>query len=247
MLRTMRRAIDLDRIAYPETDHMGEAELHRLIAAVLHQQLLAFLGRGYRVGANQFFYLERGKPTERCCPDVYVLRGVEGPLVRSWKAWQLPSPPIFCFEIVSSDSLKDYIEVPVAQARLGTKELVVYDPEGRGRRDRNVWRVHRRRKDGFYLVTATDEDRVRSEALGCWLRVIGRGDARRIRVGTGRRGERLVPTAEEERDAAKAERDAAKAERDAAKAERDAAKAERDAALDEVRRLRALLDERGPR
>jgi Uma2 family endonuclease len=178
---------------------MGEAELHRLISIVLQMQLETFLGAKFRVGGNQFFYLEEGKPTERCAPDVYVLRGVDESLVRAWKAWELPRAPIFCLEIVSSDSLKDYIETPIAQARLGTKELVVYDPEGRGKRDRNVWRIHRRRRNGLYLVSASDDDRIRSEALGCWLRIVGRGDSRRIRVATGRRAEKLVPTIEEER------------------------------------------------
>jgi Uma2 family endonuclease len=254
MLRAMRRAVDLERF-YPETDHMGEAELHRFIADMLRTQLAAFLGTSYRVGENQFFCLKRGDPTERCAPDVYVLRGVKGPLVRSWKAWLLPSPPVFSFEIVSSDSLKDYVEAPVAQARLGTKELVVYDPEGRGKRDRNVWRVHCRRKDGFYLVSASDDDRIRSESLGCWLRIVGRGDDRRIRVATGRNGEKLVATPEEMVEAAreaakvaKAESDAAKVARDVARAERDAATAERDAALAEIARMKAhIRRERRPR
>jgi Uma2 family endonuclease len=240
----MRRAIDIDRIVYPETDNMGETELHRLISIVLQLQLETFLGAKYRVGGNQFFYLERGDTAQRCAPDVYVLRGVKEPLVRSWKAWQLPRPPIFCLEIVSSDSLKDYIEAPVAQARLGTKELVVYDPEGRGKRDRNVWRIHRRRRDGFYLVSTSDDDRVRSEALGCWLRIVGRDDDRRIRVATGRRGEKLVPTPEEQRDEERMKRKVVTAERDSARTERDAERAQREAALVEVAQLKALLARR---
>jgi hypothetical protein len=162
-------------------------------------------------------------------------------------------------QYASNDATRD--RSGAVQARLGTRELVVYDPEGRGKRDRNVWRVHRRRRDGFYLVTASDEDRVRSEALGCWLRIVGRGDARRVRVATGRHGENLVPTPEElaeraraaaraamaERDAAAAQRDAAAAERDAARRERDTATAERNAALAELERLKARLARRTTR
>ncbi len=232
MLPKMRRAVDLDPTFYPSTDNMGEAELHRLIAELLRIQLERFLGRGWRVGADQFFYLQKGDATDRCCPDVYAFRGLQGPLVRSWKTWELPRPPEFCFEIVSSYSLKDYIEAPVAQGRMGTKELIVYDPEGRGRRDRNTWRIHRRRKGGFYLVSASDEDRIRSEALGCWLRLVGRGDSRRIRPATGRHGDKLFLTADEELLVA----------RKAAKDEREAAKDEREAAKDEIERLRALLE-----
>jgi len=45
--------------------------------------------------------------------------------------------------------------------------------------------------------------------LGCWLRIVGHGDTRRIRPATGRRGEHLIPTAKEERDKLAVERDAA--------------------------------------
>jgi hypothetical protein len=58
-------------------------------------------------------------------------------------------------------------------------------------------------KRGLVRVETTNGDRVRSRALGAWLRAVGDGRATHIRVGIGPHGDELVPTADE---AAAAER-----------------------------------------
>ena len=77
------------------------------------------------------------------------------------------------------------------------RERVIYDPrvEAAPRRIRR-WRfqIYRRTHAGFARVLATDDDRVRSRALGAWLRVTGEGMERRLRVAMGLRGETLLPT-----------------------------------------------------
>lgn len=53
------------------------------------------------------------------------------------------------------------------------------------------------KKRGLVCVLKSNHDRVESSALGCWLRVVGDGGARRVRLSEGELGERLVPTDEE--------------------------------------------------
>jgi len=189
-------------VVYPETDRMGEHELQRLIAELLRPMLARYLAeRGVvaHAGADTFLYYAEGDPTKRVAPDVYVLPAVPQQLaVPSYKLWQVP-PPSFALEFVTSDALKDYVEAPVAYAALGCSELVLFDPEARvTSKRRKKFTVFRRLARGFLQVDATHEDRVRSRALGCWLRAVGAGAELRVRLATGARGDNLVPTDEEE-------------------------------------------------
>ena len=66
------------------------------------------------------------------------------------------------------------------------------------------WQVFRRTDRGFLREAATNAERVYSESLGCWLRALGKGNATRVRLATGPRGEHLFPTDAEARAAAEA-------------------------------------------
>lgn len=236
-------------ISYPETDDMGEHEIQRLIAEVLRPLIERFLlerGRPAHVGADQFIYWEEGTPTRRIAPDVYVLPGVDrGIAIRSWKTWESGIVPSFALEIVGSDIAKDYEDSPAEYASLGVEELVVFDPHATpSSKTRVRWQVFRRiSKRGLVRVDVSNGDRVKSRVLKAWLRAVGSGDAVRIRIAEGERGDQLFPTeAEAERAAKDAERAAKEAERAAKEVERAAKEVERAAKEAEREANRILRD-----
>jgi Uma2 family endonuclease len=187
---------------------VGEDMLQRWIVELLRPLLQWWLTRrGIKafVGADQFIYWRQHDPHARVAPDVYVLPGVDARTrVRTWKIWQDRVVPSFAFEVVSQDWEKDYTEVPGRYAALGVPEVVIFDPGFAEHADGVRWQVWRRvGKRGLARVEASQADRVRSRALGCWLRVVGEGRDLRVRIGVGAHGEELVPTAEEAERAAK--------------------------------------------
>jgi hypothetical protein len=205
-----------DPTVYPVSDDVGEDLLLRLIAEMLRPLLAAFLAsRGVKalVGADQFIYWEQFEPTRTIAPDVYVLPGVAPEeRVRSWKVWETGVVPSFALEIVSGDLQKD-TEAARRYEELGVGELVVFDPDFAQRRDSVRFRVHRRlARRGLVLIEATNADRVRSKALGCFLRSVGEGAATRLRVGLGPRGDELLPTETERANTERALREEAEAE-----------------------------------
>lgn len=209
-----RRAED-DPTVYPVEERVGEDLLQRLIVELLRpliERWLADRGVEALVGADQFIYYRQHEPTARYAPDVYVLPGVAPDTrVTSWKTWQTGIVPSFALEVASSDWRKDYEEAPERCAEIGLSELVVFDPGwaerpgGEGAR----WQVWRTGKRGLRRSIRSDEDRVRSRALGCWLRSVGVAQATRLRLAE-QRGEKLFPTAEEAERAAKVAERAAK-------------------------------------
>ena len=233
----MTAARKLQIVHYPETDHMGEDALQRFIAELLRPLIAAWLlaqGKRVFVGADQFVYIVEGDPTQRIAPDVYVLPRVD-PLSAPpcWKRWEIPEGPSFALEIVSTDYRKDYEDAPVDYARLGTRELVIFDPRVTPRSRKRVrWQVYRYvSRRGFRLVEKSNEDRVYARELKCFLRAVGEGPSMRLRLARGEHGEELVPTAEERLQAALAE----SAARDAELAARDAENARLLAALEALR------------
>lgn len=226
-----------DPTRYPVRDDMGEGSLQRFIAELLRPLVEAWLvSRGERafVGADQYIYWEQYNPTKSVAPDVYVIPDhAPGANVGCWKTWESDAVPSFAFEIVSTDHGKDYLRSPPRYDELGVRELVLFDPEPGAAPDRVRWQVFRRTRRGLVRVVATDADRVRSVVLGCWLRAVGEGDAVRVRLASGMRGDELVPSDAER--AAAASRDV-EAERERAEAERERAEAEHGRADEERRR-----------
>ncbi|WP_437333166.1 Uma2 family endonuclease [Sorangium sp. So ce394] len=219
-----------DPTFYPVEKKMGEDSLQTWIVELLRPLIERWyqeLGRPRFVGADQFIYYQQFDPSKVVAPDVYVLPGVPpGRRVRSWKVWETGIAPSFALEVVSSDEpYKDYVDAPERYRELGVRELVIFDPDWERSRDRVRWQRYRRLKTrGFVRVETTNVDRIYARVLGCWLRVIGAGDAARVRLATGSEGEALFPTA-------------AEAERAAKEAERAA----KEAALERVAALEAQL------
>ncbi|MBI4954573.1 MAG: Uma2 family endonuclease, partial [Myxococcales bacterium] len=214
----MVAARKLDTTIYPQSDHMGEGELQQLIDESLRPELARFLASLHRVahvGSNTFIYYRQFDSSKRIAPDIYVLPNVaQSSIARSWKLWELPAPPSFALEVVSLDVDKDYVEAPDIHGRIGTKELVVFDPECGSDRERVLWQVFRPTRGGtFRLVERTGADRVRCRELGAFLRVVGAGATLRARVATGPRGDALFPT-EAETEHAEKERERAEKERE---------------------------------
>jgi Uma2 family endonuclease len=237
------RARDLrdDPTFYPVDDDMGEGLLHRLIGELLRALVERWLqqkGKRALVGANQFIYFEQHNPKACVAPDVYVLDGVDPATeVTSWKVWERGVVPSFAVEVVSEQPQKDYRDALQRYEQLGVPEVVIFDPKSAEGRDRIHWQVWRKGKQGLRQVEVSDGDRVRSRALGCWLRVTGVEQDMRVRLFTGARGDKLVPTeAEEERTRAEEQRTRAEEQRTRAE------EAER-----EVKRLRAELARRPKR
>jgi Uma2 family endonuclease len=238
-----------DTTVYPVRDDMGDPTLQTLISVMLLallQRWLSSQGKPTFVGMSQFFYWKQFDPSECIAPGLYVLPGVSlSPRVGAWKVWETHRVPTFALEIVSQDVDKDYLASPPKYDRLGVKELVVFDPDHARSRHRIQWQVFRRVKNrGLVKVEATNDDRVRSRVLGCFLRAVGTGDEVRLRLGTGPNGDLLLPTDEEALRQAEADRARADGERARANAERDEARAAQGRAEAEVQKLRAELAQR---
>jgi hypothetical protein len=222
-----------DPTIYPVEEKVGQDTLQMYILEVLRpliERWYVALGKPTFVGADQFVYYEQFNPNKVVAPDVYVVPGVRpGKRVKSWKTWITGHVPSFALEVVTSvDAEKDYREAPQRYAELGVGELIVFDADYEKSEDRVRWQRYRTlKKRGFVPVEVSNADRIRSRALGCFLRVVGEGEDARLRLGTGPAGDELFPTE-------------AEAERLAKEAER-AAKEE---ALRQVEELKALLAKR---
>jgi hypothetical protein len=264
MTTVATKANDRLGVVYPDTDHTAENTLQSLMAEFLRpliERLLreATIGslakkkvfrplRAYgscRVGSDQFWYYREGQPKKCVSPDVYVLTGVRATAApASWLLWQLKDPPLFALEIVSQDADKDY-EAWKAYEDTGVRELIVYDPDapklseaGRGR-VRVRWQAFRRDRSGALVLAETSNaDRIHSETLCCWLRVVGEGELRLLRIGIGVGGQELFLSAEEheraEKERERAEKEQALELAASAHTEKERERAEKEQALQQL-------------
>jgi Uma2 family endonuclease len=187
----------------PFEDDMAENSLQRFISELLRPLIEDWLAERQGptfVGADQYVGWDPDDGEKVLAPDVYVLPGVEpGADFEFWKVWQTEIVPSFALEIVSKRKKKDYTEVPPLYDELGVDELVIFDPRyKRPRRDAYRFQVYRRiERRGFVRVEATNDDRIRSRVLGCWIRAVGEGDRQRLRLARDPAGDVLVPNATE--------------------------------------------------
>ena len=191
---------------------MGEGLLQKLIVTLLLPLARRFFTeRGVRalVGGNQFIYWVQYEPTSSIAPDLYVIPGVDPELViDNWKTWETGIAPSFVLEVVSDDEdvEKDYVDIPRRCAKLGVRELVIFDPEWQRGRDRRRWQVYRTTgRSPLAVVESTDAHTIHSEVFGAWLTATGTGAATRIRIALDAEAHTLFPT-DEERARAEAER-----------------------------------------
>jgi len=191
-----------------DEEEMGESGEQNLIIRIL----LSFLAewareRGWEdvhIGADQFFAWMEQEPLVRVSPDVYLLdHPPPRPLPASGQAW-LPGhrPPRLAFEIVSGGHWrKDYRESPAKYAQLGTRELVVFDPEAAAGRatgaERVALQVFRREADGGFIRACHGAGPARGEELDAWLVARHEGGAATLGIARDAEGRDLVPSVEQ--------------------------------------------------
>jgi Uma2 family endonuclease len=221
---------------YPESDGkpMAETDVH-LDCMFYIRAVLKWRYRGKRayVGSNLLVYYAKARRGERgkaVAPDNFVVKDCEPGMRRVFKIWEEGRVPNTVFEVTSdSTRSEDECEKPGIYARMGVKELFLFDPTGdyldpplQGYR---FVRGERRR------IEPDETGALASRELGISLRLEDEG----LAIYDARTGERLLTEAEAERQAKEAERQAKEAERVA-----------REAAEAEVRRLKAELARRPP-
>jgi Uma2 family endonuclease len=217
----MSIAQSLAEIEYPASDGkpMAETELH-LQGMIDIRDQLKFCYRNQRVyvGCNMFVYYVKGDPHKVVAPDVFVVTYCDPGLRRTFKTWEEQRTPGFVLWVTSESTRReDDQSKPETYARIGVKELFLYDPTGdyldpllQG-----------------YRFTRGRRTRIRpnaSGALACReLSLRLQLEDGELRMFDAHSGERLLTEAEAER------------------AQREASDARAEAAEEEVRKLRAQL------
>ncbi len=277
MTTAAQKPTDRLEIVYRDTDHMAENALQRLMSIYLLLLIKRFLrevtegslakSKGYKAlraqgplfsCADQFWYWSKGETHKCLAPDVYVLPKTDPTVAPScWRLWELACAPLFALEIVSSDVDKDYDETPASYAQTGVSELVIFDPEAprmaavsgaKNERVRVRWQIWRRGPKGQWKrEVESNDDRVQSQSLCCWLRLVGKGDARLLRLGMGPNGDDLFLSSDEreifERSEKERERSEKEHERSEKERERNEKEAERQARERAEERIRTLEEE----
>jgi Uma2 family endonuclease len=201
MKETARRSDTPDPTFYPEEEQVPESTLHGEVAVLLQHLVARWLaerGERARVGRDQFIYWIQHHPRRAVAPDVYILPGVDPDASPgAWKVWESGIVPSLAIEIVGRDVIKDYEIGPPRYDELGVRELIIYDPEHDASEERARFQVWRRQRGALVCLERTNADRVKSAVLGAFLREVGVDGGRRVRIGTGPRGESLFPSAEE--------------------------------------------------
>src|SRR5262249_11795470 len=132
--------------------------------------------------------------------DVYVLP--VRPIDDTFEGWPSYLPevpaPVFALEVVSeSNWRKDYVSAPQRYAVLGTRELVLYDPQvlsGTSPASMPVLlQLYRRTQQGAMQVVYRGEGLMWSEVLEAWLHV----HVDELRLSRDKEGEDGVMTPEE--------------------------------------------------
>jgi len=118
-------------------------------------------------------------------------------------------------EVVSKNHPeKDYVEAPAKYACLGTRELVIFDPDRHGPAGfDHLFQVWRRDESASMVRVHAGDGPAYSEELGAWLFVTEGGV---LRVADHADGSGLWLTAEESEAAARREEAAARAQAEAA-------------------------------
>lgn len=122
-----------EEIEYPDSDGkpMGESELHIDWMVALLEMLRQHLrGQGIHVGANMFFYYERGNPRRSFAPDLYAIRNCDPDRrFRVIKIWEDGHLPCFVLETTSAETRReDTGRKRTLYRRLGIAEYFLFDP-----------------------------------------------------------------------------------------------------------------------
>lgn len=201
-----------------DEDDMGEgieqSEIIDVLRSALRELAVERGWNGVFVGSDQFFAWIPEEPLVRISPDVYLLDDPPPPpMPASWQIWREGHrPPRFAVEIVSGDDehperwRKDYELGPQKYAQLGTRELVIFDPQaalGQVRDQQRVaLQIYRRQADGTFVRFYSGAGPFASHELAAFLVAVTDGGVARLRVARDAEGLDRVPTAAEARDEA---------------------------------------------
>jgi len=203
-----------------DEDDVGEGtEQHITVRTLLAALSELARERGWArtlVAGDQFFAWVESEPLVRISPDVYLLDDPPTPPYPAmWRTWlEGQAAPRFAVEVVSDDWAKDYLHAPRKYDQLGTRELVIFDPEATltRRGQRTVLQVFRRDADDALVRVETGEGPFYSAELDAWL-VVQRGPAgHRLRIARDPAGADLVATADEVASALRLENSALRLE-----------------------------------
>jgi len=198
-----------DPVHYLGVHKKGEDSLQRGILELLRPLTELWFraqGKPTFVGAGQFIYWKQFQPTSFIAPDLYVLPGVSpSRRILRWKVWETHIRPTFALEMVfRNDWETGYRTALQGYEELGVRELIIFDPEPSRSVDRvRFQRYQKLPRQGFVRVETSNEDRISSQVLGCYLRLTGKGSYTRLRLATGPSGDELFPTEAEVERAAK--------------------------------------------
>lgn len=233
--RSVRLVLDVptpDESWVLSEENMPESSAHRDTVDLLKLLLLAFVARTRRnahVAANLACRWDRDHPSIGVDPDIALIEPAPPPeasTLRSLRTWEPGHvPPRFAVEVVSSTNPnKDYVTAPAKYAALGTRELVIFDPERLGPAvmgGPHVLQVWCRTEDGRTMTRVyAGRGPAYSSELGAWLIPTPQG---RLRIAGDEQGISPWLTREEaEAEARTQEAEARKQEAEARKQAEDA-------------------------
>lgn len=208
---------------------MPESQPHDLTVELIRAMLVHWVARTQRdaqVARNLAVRWDEENPRIGLDPDVCLLEPAtpEGSAIESVRTWQPGhEAPRLAIEVASSNPNKDYVTAPERYGASGTRELVIFDAQLRGRAYGGPHRIQiwRKSADGFTRVAA-GEGPYFVEALDAWAFAVDEGQ--RLRFAEDPEGTRWWTTGEEAR-----------------KAEAEVERAAKEAALARVAELEALL------
>lgn len=122
----------ITEIEYPESDGkpMGETDVHRRWMMRIHELLeQRYRGQQVYVGCNLLVYYTEGMPHEYVVPDNFVVKNSSPDPRRVYKVWEEGQAPQVVFEVTSRGTRReDEIHKPQIYAKMGVRELFLYDP-----------------------------------------------------------------------------------------------------------------------
>jgi len=200
----MASGIEFKHAYYPESDGkpMGETDEHRQ-EMVRHIELLEYFFRGQQVyvSGNLLLYYEQGNPRKFVVPDAFIAKGLSHRPRRIYKVWVEGKAPDLVIETTSRKTRrKDMTEKPAIYARLGVKELFLFDPDEEYLEP--PLQGHRLAGTGFVAIVPESDGSLMSQELGLRLGV-GEGHLQFVHPETG---ERLLTGAERAEREAEARR-----------------------------------------
>jgi Uma2 family endonuclease len=159
----------LKEIEYPESDGrpMGETEVHWKWMVRIHA-LLTWRYRAQRVhvGSDLLVYYVEGDPRQYVVPDDFVVKDCDPGLRRTFKVWEEGRAPDVVFEVTSQKTRrKDQHKKPEVYARIGVKELFLYDPT---QECRELGLVLRLEEGQLVMEDARTGERLLTEAEAAW-------------------------------------------------------------------------------